>query len=103
MARNKKESPMLKKHFDATIPPAIQERFETLAWLWIDPELLAQFRGRIEEIVEKDPASEEVIIWELGKTQIGVEALFTNYSRQFRSILDHAANDDFYREDSNVA
>lgn len=99
----KKESPMLKKHLETKIHPAIQANLESLQWLWIDPELFAQFESRIKEIIQQNPASEEVVAWELGKTQIGVEALFTNYNREFRSILDHAANDDIYFEDSQAA
>lgn len=97
MAKNR-ESKTLNQSLDAQMHPEIQANLENLKWLWLDPELFAQFERRITQIIGENPGSEEVVAGELEKTWLSVEALFSNYDRRFRSILDHAANDDLYSD-----
>lgn len=97
MAKNR-ESKTLNQSLDAKMSPEIQKNLEDLKWLWIDPELFTQFEKRITQIIGENPWSEAVVAWELEKTWLSVEALFTNYDRRFRSILDHASNDEFYSD-----
>ncbi len=97
MAKNR-ESKTLHESLDAKIDPQLQQNLENLKWLWLDPELFAQFEQRINQIIWENPGSESVVAGELEKTGLSVEALFANYDRRFRSILDHAANDDLYSE-----
>ncbi len=97
MAKNR-ESKTLNESLDGQIDPQIQQNLENLKWLWLDPELFTQFEKRITQIIWENPGSEAVVSWELEKTWLSVEALFASYDRRFRSILDHASNDDFYSE-----
>ncbi|MGE4444378.1 MAG: hypothetical protein AB7E37_05300 [Candidatus Altimarinota bacterium] len=97
MAKNK-ESKTLNQSLDAQMHPEIQANLENLKGLGLDPELFAQFERRITQIIGENPGSEEVVAGELEKTGLSVEALFSNYDRRFRSILDHAANDDLYSD-----
>lgn len=95
MAKNN-ESKTLNESLQKNINPEIQSNLENLKWLWIDPELFAKFEDRIKKIIDKNPWSEDVVSSELQKTWLSVENLFANYNREFRSILDHAANDEDY-------
>lgn len=92
MAKN--ESKTLNESFDANVDSEIASNLENLKWLWIDPELFAQFEQRVKQIVWENPWSEDVVVAELWKTWLSVENLFANYNREFRSILNTAANDD---------
>lgn len=95
---NSGNSPELSKKLEAQVCPDISNRLKELQALWIDATLFAQFEQRVKDIISKNPWSEAVVSWELQKTEISVENLFSNYSRQFRSILDHSANDDLYAD-----
>lgn len=95
MAKNN-ESKTLNESLEQSINPEIQSNLENLKWLWIDPELFAQFEQKIKKIIWDNPWSEDVVSSELQKTWLSIEALFFWYNREFRSILDHAANDDEY-------
>lgn len=97
MAKNR-ESKTLHESLEGQVDPQIQQNLENLKWLWLDPELFAQFEERINQIIWENPGSEAVVSGELEKTWLSVEALFSNYDRRFRSILDHASNDDFHAE-----
>ncbi len=95
MSKNN-ESKTLNESLEQNINPEIQSNLENLKWLWIDPELFAQFEEKIKKIIWDNPWSEDVVSSELQKTWLSVEALFSWYNREFRSILDHAANDEDY-------
>jgi len=96
--KTNRESKTLNEKLEAQVNPEISERLKELEALWIDSELFAQFEKRVKDIISKNPWSEDVVSWELQKTQLSVENLFANYSRQFRSILDHSANNDLYTD-----
>lgn len=93
-----RESKALNKKLEAQINPEISDRLKELQALWIDSELFAQFEQRIKKIIWENPWSEEVVVWELQKTWLTVETLVINSNRKFRSILNNAANDDFYQD-----
>lgn len=95
MAKNK-ESKTLHESLEGKIDPQVHENLKNLQSLGIDPELFAQFEQRIINIIWENPWSEEVVVSELQKTGLSVEALFSRYDRKFRSILDQAANDEEY-------
>lgn len=92
--RNKKDSPTLGNKLEKQTHPWILQSLEDLKNLWVDPDVFDHFKSKIEGIIEENPACEEVVVWELGKTLIRGEALVIEYNRQFRSIFEKAANDD---------
>lgn len=94
MAKN--ESKTLNESLDAYTNPDIKKNLEDLRQLWIDPELFAEFEERIKRIIWENPWSEDIVIWELWKTQISIENLLANYKREFRSILDRAADNSLF-------
>jgi len=94
MAKN--ESKILNESLDAYTNPDIKKNLEDLRRLWIDPELFAKFEERIKRIIWENPWSEDLVIWELWKTQISIENLLANYNREFRSILDRAADNNLF-------
>lgn len=95
MPKNK-ESKTLHESLEGKIDSQVHENLENLKSFGIDPELFAQFEQRIKNIIWENPWSEDIVVSELQKTGLSVEALFSRYDRKFRSILDHAANDEEY-------
>lgn len=95
MAKNKSET--LDESLDGYQNPEIEKNLENLKWL-IDPELFDKFKKRIELIIWENPWSEGLVVSELWKTQISAENLLADYNRKFRSILDHASNDDLFTD-----
>ena len=64
MAKNR-ESKTLHESLEGQVDPQIQQNLENLKWLWLDPELFAQFEKRITQIIWENPGSEAVVscIW----------------------------------------
>ena len=92
------KSKNLNNKIETQISPEVKERLEYLKWLGIDPELFILFEKKINDILTKNPWSEDVISSELGKTWLSIEASVENYDRQFRSILKNSWNDESYNQ-----
>jgi len=98
-----KISPTLNETLENYVNPEILERFKNLQAMWLDPELFIPFQERVECILKQNPWSEKIIIASLGETQTAIEQAQNWYKIEFRTTINHAANDDFYWEDLKVA
>lgn len=102
MAKN--ESKTLNESLDGHIDPNLKANLENLKGLWVDPTLFAQFEARVNEIIGENPGSEWVVASEIERTALTMENLFSNYNRQFRSIVTSvASNDDIFGDEDRLA
>lgn len=85
------ESRALEANFEAKNSPEINQKLETLKNLWMDPEVFQEFHTKINEILEKEPESRDIVMAELDKTEIGASVLFEKYKRDFRSAVEYSA------------
>lgn len=91
----KNRSEVLNAHLDGIVNPEVWNNLENLRWL-INPELFELFERRINEIISENQWSDEVIASELWKTTISAEKLLDWYTRTFRSVIEQAANDEYF-------
>lgn len=93
-------SEALNNELDNYINPEIEARLKDLEWI-VDANLLRQYEDRVAQILKDNPWYEPVVLAETGKLSISAQIYQENYKRQFRWIMEMAANDDF--ESSQVA
>lgn len=96
------KSEKLDSHLESHKTENLKEKLSLLESMWINPEILAQFHTRIEGILEKNPDTEDLISWELGKLSLSLEHTQQNYTRSFRSILDSSANNPNWNPDESL-
>jgi hypothetical protein len=99
---NTKKSEILERSLEINVNPLIANQLESLQW-FIDPSLFLSFQERINDILKKNPGSENIIASELDKTSLAVSNSFATYKRAFQSIMTNASNDDmFHNPDENL-
>lgn len=96
MSNKNKESKTLNEVLDNYVNPDIMERLKNLEAFWIEPSVLAEFEKRVLTIAKENSWSEDIVVWALDKQQIQLESIQASYTREFRTIVNHAANDGDY-------
>ncbi len=85
---------------NAPVATDIKERLASIQ-AFLDPWLFEQFNTRIMWIVQEYPEAQEVVASEIGKTEISISQLQSQYNQQRTAVYFKAANDENYWEDEN--